>query len=470
MKRRTQPRRLDEAPERVEPGVKKSAGAEATAGVGARGLPPSAGASRPALGRLSEPPLPLPRELARVEQRPFVGRAAPLRRLRERWSESSRGHGVLVALAGEPGIGKTRLAARFAAGVHAEGNTVLYGRADEESVGSYQPFVEALRHYAAHRPGLADEPRLESATQLLAGLVPELGRPPAASVGRFRDQPRDRQQLFEAVLQLFVYAAGERPLLVIVEDLHWADAPTIRLLRELPLRTAGSPVLIVATYRDVEADASGPLAHALAGLRRERLLDRIVLSGLDKPETAALVAVRAGQQATDGALAERLCTQTGGNPFFIEELMHSLDEAPDAAARVPKGVKDVIGRRLDRLPPPALETLTLAAVLGIDFRLSILRLAAREPASDDLIVSLEAAVAARLVVEDPDEVDRFSFAHALVRETLYERPIPTAGSACTGAWRRHSRQRRCQRTRPSSRIIISRRAMSVARRRPSCTA
>ena len=122
--------------------------------------------------------MPLPRELARAEQRPFVGRAAPLRRLRERWSESSRGHGGLVALAGEPGIGKTRLAARFAAEVHAEGSIVLYGRADEESVWPYQPFVEALRHYAAHRPGLADEPRLETATQLLAGLVPELVGPP----------------------------------------------------------------------------------------------------------------------------------------------------------------------------------------------------------------------------------------------------------------------------------------------------
>ena len=225
------------------------------------------------------------------------------------------------------------------------------------------------------------------------------------------------------MLQLFVYAAGERRLLVIVEDLHWADAPTIRLMRELARRTAGSPVLVLATYRDLEADASGSLARALVDLRRDGLLDRIGLAGLDTPETAALVAARVGQQAPDVALAERLCEQTGGNPFFIEELMRSLAEAPEAAARVPEGVKEVIGGRLDRLPPPALEALTLAAVLGTDFRLSALRIVASELEFDELIASLEAAVAARVVVEDPEEVDRFSFVHALVRETLYERPI-----------------------------------------------
>ena len=212
-------------------------------------------------------------------------------------------------------------------------------------------------------------------------------------------------------------------------------------MRELARRTAGSPVLVLATYRDVEADASGPLARALADLRRDRLLDRIGLAGLDTPETAALVAARVGQQAPDVALAERLCEQTGGNPFFIEELMRSLAEAPEAAARVPEGVKEVIGGRLDRLPPPALEALTLAAVLGTDFRLSALRIVANELEFDELIASLEAAVAARVVVEDPEEVDRFSFVHALVRETLYERPItsrrfrsaPSSGAGTRGS-------------------------------------
>ena len=158
-------------------------------------------------------------------------------------------------------------------------------------------------------------------------------------------------------------------------------------------------------------------------LRREGLLDRIVLQGFDRSETAALVGAGAGHKSADAALAERLCDRTGGNPFFIEELMHSLAEAPDAATSVPEGVKDVIGQRLDRLRPAALEALTLAAVLGTDFRLSTLQIVALAHETHALLAALEAAVAARLVVEDPDEVDRFSFAHALVRETLYERPI-----------------------------------------------
>jgi AAA ATPase domain len=423
IKRSTRGRRLDEDRDRVESAEPEAGGSDATAAVALSAPHFGPGASRSPSAGVSGPPLPLPRELARAEQRPFVGRAEPLGRLRERWSESARGQCGLVALGGEPGIGKTRLAARLAAEVRAEGGTVLYGRADEESVSPYEPFVESLRHCAAHRPRLADEPGLGTAIELLGGLIPELGRPTAPAAGGDREYSNDRQKLFEAVLQLLLHVAAERPLLLILEDLHWADAPTVRLLRELPRRGAGLPVLIVATYRDLEADASGPLAQALVDLRREGLLDRIALHGFDKSEMAALVGAGAGQPAPDAALAEHLCDQTGGNPFFIEELMQSRAEAPDAAATVPEGVKQVIGERLDRLPPGALETLTLAAALGIDFRLSTLRIVARKRATAALIASLEAAVRAKLVVEDRDEVDRFSFAHALVRETLYERPI-----------------------------------------------
>src|SRR5215216_2218358 len=197
MRRGTQQRELGERLERVESGAKEVAAAEATAALGVRGLHPGAGASGAVEATVSAPPLPVPRELARAEQRPFVGRAEPLRRLRERWLESSRRHGSLVALGGEPGIGKTRLAARLAAEVHAEGSTVLYGRADEAHVSPYEPFVESLRHCAAHRPGLADQPGLESATELLGGLIPELGRSTAPAAGRAREHANDRQKLFE---------------------------------------------------------------------------------------------------------------------------------------------------------------------------------------------------------------------------------------------------------------------------------
>ena len=363
--------------------------------------------------------------LARVERGPFVGRARPLQRVRALWEEAARHQGRLAVLAGEPGTGKTRLAARVAAAVHTEGGVVLCGRADDESISPYQPFVEALRHYAAHRPRLADETGLPAAAaQELARLVPELGLSTAATFVRGREQrERSRHELFDAVVRLLLHAAESQRLLLILEDLHWADVPTLLLLRQLLRRGAESPLLVIATYSDLEADAAGPPGRVLADLRREAGTETIHLGGLRPSETAELVVAHLGRGSVDSASAQRLFDQTGGNPFFIEELLHTPAAAPAAAVAVPEGVKDVIGRRLDRLPPATLETLTLAAVLGSDFRLATLQAVAVDQRQDDLLASLEAAVAARLILEDPDEVDRFSFTHALVRQTLYERPI-----------------------------------------------
>jgi hypothetical protein len=366
--------------------------------------------------------VPLPGVLARAEQGLFVGRTAALRRLRGRWEEASRNQSGLVVLAGEPGIGKTRLAARFAAAVHGEGAVVLYGRADEENVSPYQPFVEVLRHYAASRPALTEETRLpEAGAQALASLIPELGPPAASAVTRRTEHDRARHELFEAVVRLLLHAAQGQQLLLVLEDLHWADVPTMLLLRQILRRASGTPLLALATYNDLDADATGPLARLIADLRREAALDTIRLGGLRRSETAALVSARLGPDALDDALVKRLCDQTGGNPFFIGELLQSSTE--ETAAGVPPGVKEVIGRRLDRLPDATLDTLTLAAVLGRDFRLSTLTAVAADQDENDLIACLERAVAAGLIVEDHEEVDRFSFSHSLVRETLYERPI-----------------------------------------------
>ena len=369
--------------------------------------------------------MPLPPVLARLESRPFVGRAAALRRVYALWKHVSMGNGGGVALAGEPGIGKTRLTARVAARAHADGAVVLHGRADEEGVSPYQPFVEALRQYAAHRPRLVEETQLPTATaQELASLIPELGAPPSASMSRQgRPHERSRYELFDAVVRLLLHAAEAQRLLLILDDLHWADVPTLSLLRQLVRRGSGSPLLVIVTYSDLNPDAAGPLAQVLSDLRREAGMETIRLEGLRLAEVVSLASAHLGRRSTDRAWTERLCEQTGGNPFFIEELLHTPLAPPAERVAVPEGVKDVIGRRLDRLAPETLDILTLAAVLGNDFRLAALQAVALDQRQDDLIAALEAAVAARVIVEDPDEVDRFSFTHALVRETLYERPI-----------------------------------------------
>ena len=373
----------------------------------------------------SDRPLPLPPVLTRLESRPFVGRATPLRRLRALWDQVSLGKGGAVALAGEPGIGKSRLTARLAARAHAEGAVVLYGRTDEESVSPYQPFVEALRPYAARRRRLADEVRLPTAAAAeLASLIPELDAPRrAATVPEGQEREHPRHELFDAVVRLLLHAAGAHRLLLVLEDLHWADAPTMSLLRQLVRRGVGSPLLVIVTYSDLDTDSAAPLTQVLADLRRETGMESIRLDGLRRAETVALAAAHMGRSANDSESMGHLFEQTDGNPFFIEELLHTPSGVPAARLALPESVKDVIGRRLDRLPPATLEILTLAAVLGSDFRLDALQAVAVDHRQDDLIEALEAAVTARLILEDPDEVDRFSFTHALVRETLYERPI-----------------------------------------------
>ena len=350
--------------------------------------------------------------LARADDAPFVGRTAALGQLEACWQ---RGAGGLVIVTGEAGIGKTRLAARFAAGVHRDGGAVLCGHADEETVWPYQPFVEALRHYVEHRRDTVSEARVPSpAVSALASLLPELEapeRPADASEG-----VHSRHQLFEAVVRLMLHAAGPAGLLLILEDLHCADAATTLLLRHLLRRGEGSRLLVVATFDDRHPPGADPLAE----LRRDAL-DTVHVTGMSPADVAALVMARAGRSAADDVSVRRLCEETAGNPLFIEELLRS--PAPDEGFRVPPAVKHVIGRRLDRLPRAALEVLTLAAVLGSDFSLTALEVVAPDREQDELLAVLEAAVAGGLIVEDAEHVDRFSFAHALVRETLYERPI-----------------------------------------------
>src|SRR4051794_28958419 len=168
---------------------------------------------------------PLPAALARADEAPFVGRADALRQLQDRWQDHARAAGGLVIVTGEPGIGKTRLAARLAVEGHAGGGVVLCGRADEENVWPYQAFVEALRHYAAHRRDLvADVGLTAPAARALATLMPEFG----STTARERiDDERDRHHLFEAVVQLLLHAARPAGLLLVLEDLQWADAPTV---------------------------------------------------------------------------------------------------------------------------------------------------------------------------------------------------------------------------------------------------
>jgi len=371
---------------------------------------------------------PLPGQLVRSDSGSFVAREAELQWLHARWDAACERRGELVLLTGEPGMGKTRLAARFAAELHADGTAVLYGRADRETVVPYQPFVEAFRPVAS-RLGRDDaQAALGHMLTDLHPLLPDMGAGNQGMDAPPPDAGNQRYALFDAAASLLDLIARPRPLLLILEDLHWADKPTLLLLRESVRRVRDAPIIVMATYRGGELTAAAPLCRLLADLRREHVLHRIELEGFDATETAALVAAR----TTDRISAEevtRLCEYTAGNPFFIGEMLRSIADVRPALPAgwdgaippVPESVQDTIVRRLDRLGTATVELLTHAAVLGRDFSLAALERVDGDP-PDDVLCGLEEATRAGLVSEHPDELGRFSFCHALVREAIYALP------------------------------------------------
>jgi class 3 adenylate cyclase len=382
-------------------------------------------------------PLPLPPVLAVGERSTFVGRTQDLGRLRHYWARARGGERQLAFIAGEAGIGKTRLTTELARAAHAQGATVLYGRCYEEALMSYQPFSEALRHYVT--ACRVHELRAQPAARVgeLVRLVPELGQRLPNLPAPLRGDPEgERYRLFEAVSSFLIDASHDHPVVLILDDLHWADRETLFLLKHVARATVQSPLLIVGTYRETEVARAHPLAEALADLRREYPFERITLAGLDESDTGALIRAIAGHD-TPPAFTRAVYGQTEGNPFFIEEVLRHLIETGVVYQQegrwrtdrhvdelgIPEGVREVIGRRLSRLSQRCYELLTIAAVVGREFDVQVLERVAVAmepvPTPDQLLAVLEEAVAARIVDEVPHGFGRYVFSHTLIREKLY---------------------------------------------------
>ncbi len=337
----------------------------------------------------------------------FVGRRDALSRLSGAWDDAASGALRLALVAGEPGIGKTRLAAELAARLHPAGALVLYGRSDEETLVPHQPFVEALERLlreasAEDRAELVGPHRAE-----LARLLPALDPGDEAPAGA--DADTGRYRAFEAARALLQAAAARRPALLVLDDLHWADRPSLLLLRHLGRTLERAPILVLATYRDTEVDRGHPLAAALADLRREHPLVTIALEGLDDDEVADLL-------ESDGDAAAALRARTDGNPLYLGEVRRHLDETGGAGEGLPPGVKEVIGRRLDRLGDDAVAVLTTAALAGEEIDLPLLD---ELHGPDAALRAVERACDAGLLVERGSG-GREAFAHALVAETLQD--------------------------------------------------
>ena len=377
----------------------------------------------------------LPQPLRRQERLPLVGRESELSRLDKVWQATCSGQRHLVLLAGEPGIGKSRLAAEFARTAHEGGALVLFGRCDEGMGVPYQPFVEALGRYARQAPALV----LGRLAGELVRLVPDIGErvrglsPPVRS-----DPETERYRLFDAVAAWLGAVSETAPVLFVVEDLHWATKPTLLLLAHLLRSDEDLRLLLMATFRDTPLDMTPDLADLVAEVLRQPGVERLRLTGLNELGVGALMEAQAGHDLDDEgwALARIVHGETAGNPFYVREMLSLLAEKGDIVRRdgrwvpgqplaqldVPDSVRDVVERRLTRLPDRTSEMLALAAVLGERFDLAVLAEASGD-SEGSVIETLRPAVGARLVNET--DAGSYQFTHALVRSALEDALGPT---------------------------------------------
>jgi DNA-binding SARP family transcriptional activator len=378
-----------------------------------------------------EHPVHVPLFLAAGAEDVFVGRAGDIEALGRVFDAVAGGARRLMLVCGEPGAGKTRLAAAFAQRAHEQGAIVLYGRCDEEALLAQQPFVEALRHYVRACPAHDLAGQLQRVSGELRRIVPELAdRVPDLPEPLAGDPEGARSRLFEAVGSLLCEAAQSTPVVLILDDLHWADKATLLLLKYVVRYPRAARLMIVGMYRETELGVDHALNAMLADLGREHHLERLTLAPLDAVAVSELVGALGND--TSPELGKIVYEGTEGNAFFVVEVLRNLAESgaigvvdaePEigiATARlaVPESVKDVIDRRVARLGQQTNRLLATASVLGSEFELRVLQRLGVQ-AEDELVEGLEAAVRARVLDEIAGLAGRYTFSHALIRDSVY---------------------------------------------------
>jgi predicted ATPase/class 3 adenylate cyclase len=379
---------------------------------------------------------PLPALLRSTPPVAYVGRVQERAALEEARVLAREGSHQILLLSGEPGIGKTRLASYAAHRAHAEGFAVAWGGCSEELAVPYEPWIGVCTQLVEHAP-----------TELLGqhvkrhgGELARLARGMGARVADLPEpQPSDpeteRYLLFNAVAGLLGEVAETVPLCVVLDDLHWADAQSVSLLKHMLRASEHGSLQVVATYRDSDLGKAHPLTALLADLHSLQGVQRVALRGLGADEVSEIMAAMAGHELDhEGlSLAAEIAQETDGNPFFVGELLRGLSESGalvfdedagrwsvdrTAGIALPQSVREVIERRVDRLGEDSIEVLRLAAVIGREFDLELLA-AVAETDETRLLDQLEAAAAASVLAESVERVGRFRFAHGLIGQTLY---------------------------------------------------
>ena len=361
----------------------------------------------------------------------FVGRRRELEALSAAFDSACEGHARLALLAGEPGIGKTRTALELTAQASKHNAVIAWGRCHEEAgAPPYRPWAQILGTVAAAqetnelRADLgAGGPDIAEIVSEIRARLPDLDPPPAA----LSDPSETRFRLFGSIARYLVNHSRRHPLVVILDDLHWADAPTLRLLEFLTQETAGGRLLVVGIYRDTDVSRRHQLSDTLGALMRVPHVIRLHLAGLDIGDVSDFATTTAGMKLPPW-LTKAIHGQTEGNPLFVREVVRFLEQEgyfnPASSAiipttiRLPEGIREAIGRRLNLLSATCNDVLATAAVVGHEFRLDVLVRASRPHMEDAVLEALDEALAAHIVEETNPGL--YQFTHTLLRITLYD--------------------------------------------------
>ena len=378
--------------------------------------------------------IPLPGPLRLTPSFPFAGRSRELGTLRTLLPRAENEGRRAALVAGEPGSGKSRLVRELAHAHEQEGAVVLYGACDSVVPTPYGPFVEALEHLVKHASALELRDALERGASELTRLLPDL----PAQIGSSQPRPAgdpdtERHRLHGAVVDLLAETGRRAPVLLVLEDVHWADAPSLLLVRHLVRAGADVRMLLVATFRDAEADVPVELSETLVAVGRTEGVVRMRLGGLSGGDVAEFVRLVAGVEAS-AQMAATIEALTDGNAFFLTELWRELVETDGLQLGLagmefarstgelgtPETVREVVSHRLERLQPPTAELLELAAIAGSEFGLDTVRRASGFQ-EGVLLDAVDEATRNGLLVETPGLRLTYRFAHELVRRAVADR-------------------------------------------------
>jgi len=367
---------------------------------------------------------------------PFVGRQREMQLLCGALDKAQAGSDQIVMLAGDAGIGKTRLCQEFASEAARRAIPTVWGRCFEEpGAPPYWPWIQAIRAMI----GGCDDTRLRSMlgdeAAPIAGIVPEICNqlgdlPPSAAL----EADQRRFQLFHAITQVWQRIATESSLILILDNLHWADPTSLRLLSFLAADLGAHRLMLLGTYRQTELSREHALGELLADLTRYPVYQRLILSGLSRDETAQFLHSASGASPPLEVVTE-IHNRTEGHPLFLVETVRYLlgemrtgvtfaQDDGDVLKAIPDGVREIIGKRLNRLPVSCTRLLSVAACIGRTFSTLLLRPLVPEISEEAMLETLEESMAARIIEAQPTPPDQYQFSHALIREILYDEMLP----------------------------------------------